>query len=753
MNNLLNTTVILKRNFSYRTFKHLLSLAGCFYCCTLSAQQALPSDTLKAKMLDSITVIASLKQVVMQSMSSIKGTYMYAAKKSEVINLDKMDANRTDNNPRQIFAKVPGVFVYENDGTGNQVNIATRGLTAHRSWEMNVRHNDIMTNSDLYGYPASHFNAPTESIERIEIVRGSGALQYGAQFGGMINYITKEADSSKKFAFETQNAAGSYGLLSTYNAIGGKTNKLQYYAYLNYRKSDGYRENSDYHYFATHSHLSYQFTDRLRLKVEYNYMDYTNHVNGGLTDAQFYENPRQSTRQRNYYSPTIHVPSVRLDYDINKNTSINFTSSAILGSRNSVQFIALSNVKDTFNSALGSYNPRQVDIDQYHSYSNELRIRHHFTLLSKASTLVAGVRYINNDLHRMQLGKGTTGDDYDLTLTDPAWGRDMHLQTQNVSVFAENLLQLSPKLLFTAGIRYENGETRMTGTIKNYTAGEIPLNIPHRFALLGAGLEYNLREHISLFANWAQAYRPVIFADIIPTSNLNKIDHNIEDAAGSNAELGIRGRINNYLHFDVTIFNMIYRNRTGNVALVENGQTYLYRTNIGDASTQGAEVYVEFQPMQWLTGYHSAFRLSVFTSTAYIHARYSKGRVGVNGNNIDVKGNWIETTPRWISRNGLQLGYKGLSSTIQYSITGKSYADALNTVTPNASGTIGLVPGYQLVDWNFTWRFARHYNVKLALNNLFNKQYFTERPPFFPGPGGLYPSDGRSVVFSIGATL
>ncbi|WP_315819775.1 hypothetical protein [Paraflavitalea speifideaquila] len=50
---------------------------------------------------------------------------------------------------------------------------------------------------------------------------------------------------------------------------------------MNYRKSNGYRENSDYHYFATHAHLSYQLTAQLKLRVEYNYMDYTNHVNGG----------------------------------------------------------------------------------------------------------------------------------------------------------------------------------------------------------------------------------------------------------------------------------------------------------------------------------------------------------------------------------------------------------------------------------------------------------------------------------------
>ena len=92
-----------------------------------------------------------------------------------------------------MFAKVPGVFVYDMDGSGNQLNISTRGLDPHRSWEFNIRQNSVVINSDMYGYPASHYSAPMESFEKIELVRGTGSLQYGGQFGGMINYVTKSA--------------------------------------------------------------------------------------------------------------------------------------------------------------------------------------------------------------------------------------------------------------------------------------------------------------------------------------------------------------------------------------------------------------------------------------------------------------------------------------------------------------------------------------------------------------------------------
>lgn len=716
--------------------------------------QQVKDDSIKLnnKNLQEIVVKGYRNDLMLSSLAPVNGTYIFAGKKSEIIALDKMDVNVVDNNPRQIFAKIPGVFVYETDGSGNQVNIAARGLTAHRSWEMNVRQNNVMTNSDLYGYPASHFNAPMESIQRIELVRGSGSLQYGGQFGGMVNYISKEADDTKKISYETQNSIGSYGLLSTYNALSGKIKKFKYFTYYNYRQSDGYRQNSEYQYQAYRIALQYDFSPSLILKAEYNRMNYVNHINGGLNDAQFYDNPRQSTRNRNYYSPDIHLPSITIDYKINNNTTLNFISSAVLGSRNSVQFIALSTVRDTINPNTGTYNPRQVDIDQYNSYANEVRLMHQFSVGGAKNTIVSGVRYINNNLIRKQLGKGTTGSDYDLTLTNPVWGRDLSFKTSNVSLFIENLLQITPKLSFTAGLRYENGETNMTGKISYYDANKIPVTIAHKFALLGAGAEYYLNPQVSIFANWSQAYRPVIFADIIPTTALNQVNSNIQDAYGSNAELGIKGDLSKGVRINLTLFALTYNNRMGDLVLTnQQGQTYFNKTNTGNSLSKGFELYAEVQPMAWVSENNRRFRFSIFSSTSLIDAQYVNGTLALAGKNVDVTGNRVEAAPRWISRNGLQMRYKNLSGMLQYSFVGDAFADALNTEKPNASGTLGLLPSYQLVDMNFSYRLLEKYNIKLLMNNMFNQQYFTERPSFFPGPGGLYPSDGRSIILSIGA--
>src|SRR3990170_7193196 len=194
------------------------------------------SDSIVTKELPEVT-IRSAKLLNLERLPDVEGTRIRSGKKNEVLTIRNLDANIAEKTARQLFAKVPGVFVYDMDGTGNQINIATRGLDPHRGWEFNIRRNDALTNSDMYGYPASHFSMPMEAVARIQLVRGTGSLQYGAQFGGMLNYITKMADTTKRIGFESINSAGSFGFLSTYNAVGGRIGKVDYYAYVSKRVS------------------------------------------------------------------------------------------------------------------------------------------------------------------------------------------------------------------------------------------------------------------------------------------------------------------------------------------------------------------------------------------------------------------------------------------------------------------------------------------------------------------------------------
>ncbi|HKG04942.1 MAG TPA: TonB-dependent receptor [Pedobacter sp.] len=698
-----------------------------------------------------------LKEVVINSISrqrdikrldSIAGTYIFSGKKTEVIDLTNRDAALTEKYGRQVFAKIPGVFVYDMDGTGNQTNISTRGLDPHRGWEFNIRKDGVITNSDMYGYPASHYNIPLEAVERIELVRGTGSLQYGAQFGGMLNYVGKQPDSSA-LAFQSINTAGSYGLLSTFNSISGTKGKFRYYAWFNKKANSGYRKNSDSKYDAQNISLFYQFSPALEIKAEYTRSNYLIHLAGPLTDQMFKDDPRSATRSRNYYNPEIHVPSITLDWKAGKQTQLKLTSSAVLGARNSVLFDKLATVIDVIDPVSLQYANRQVDIDNFHSYTTELRLLQSYGLLGQTSNLSAGIQYMNNDLNRRQLGKGTTGTDFDLSLVTPGWGRDLHLKTSNIAFFAENRWVLLPRLAVNTGFRVEAGETKMSGTITkdNYAIGDIPNKISHHFPLFGANAQYELSKTMNLYAGWSQAYRPVIFKDIIPGALNELADKNLKDAKGYNLEAGFRGNYK-FLVWDVSYFQLQYNNRLGTLVQKDaNNQEIFFKTNIGDSRTKGVELFTqaEFQLSK-------IANLALFTATAYMDGQYQDATVRSGSANISVDGNKVESVPQWQSRNGATFKLKRNSLSILHSYTAKSFADALNTVEPNVSGSVGLVPAYHLFDMNANIGLTGYLRIGFNVNNAFDKKYFTKRPQFYPGPG-IWPSDGRTFSTTISLSL
>ncbi|MBK8406234.1 MAG: TonB-dependent receptor plug domain-containing protein [Saprospiraceae bacterium] len=173
-----------------------------------------------------------LKEVIIQDyktlsemarMPDVKENVIYAGKKTEVIQLDRINADLSTNNTRQVFAKVPGMSIWENDGSGIQAGVATRGLSPNRSWEFNVRQNGYDISSEVFGYPETYYTPPMEALVKIEVIRGASSLQYGPQFGGLLNYQIKKGNPNKAISYETQQTVGSYGLFNTYHAIGERT--------------------------------------------------------------------------------------------------------------------------------------------------------------------------------------------------------------------------------------------------------------------------------------------------------------------------------------------------------------------------------------------------------------------------------------------------------------------------------------------------------------------------------------------------
>ncbi|HMG66273.1 MAG TPA: TonB-dependent receptor, partial [Chitinophagaceae bacterium] len=651
---------------------------------------------------------------------------------------------------RTALAKIPGLTMWEMDGAGTQLNIGTRGTDSHRSIEMNMRQDGYNTNSDMFGYPENHYTVPLQAVEEIQLVRGSAALQFGPQFGGMMNYKIKEGDPGKPLAVESEQTAGGNNFFNSFNAIGGTKGRFDYYVFYDNRHGDGWRDNAKFNYHSYYIHLGYQVSSRIAVKLEFSRMDYVQQIAGGLTDLQFQKDAKQSVRQRNFFQPEINIPAIILNYKISSNTHLEITSNALYGQRNSVQFINTPNIPDTFNKTLGSYNPRQVDRDYYSGFTTEARLLHVYKLGKINSTLAAGLRYFHELTRRRQKGVGTTGSDFDLSLVKP-YGIDLRLTTNNYAAFAENIFQITPKFSITPGVRYEIIKTDLTGVINNATA-TIGYKGERNFPLFGTGLQYEVNASSQLYGNISQAYRPYLYANVTPADRVDKIDPSLKDSKGYDIDLGYRGHFKNILQFDLDAFYLFYGNKIGLISQTNtSGSSNLFTTNIGNSVAKGVEAFAEVSIMKLLAPKNTNGDIKIFTSLAYDDAKYTDAIVNKSGTNIKISGNDVENAPRWILKSGLDLIYKSLSTNFQYSYTDKCFNDAYNTVL-SSDGVTGLVPAYHVWDWSANWQISKQYHIRADINNFTNEKYFNRRITMYPGPG-ILPADGRTFAVSFGVNL
>ncbi|GAA3968591.1 TonB-dependent receptor family protein [Mucilaginibacter dorajii] len=705
-------------------------------------KQSIKDTTLS---LDSVVVRDSRSK----HLPDVIGTYIFAGKKTFVISPDAGKANLSNSNIRTIFGTIPGVNVWELSGNGFQVNIGTRGTDTHRSNETNVRQNGYNTNSDLFGYPEAHYVPQFAAVEQIQIVRGSAALQFGSQYGGMVNYKVKEGDTSKVFSIQSEQSAGSNNYFNSFNAVGGKSGKWTYYAYFANRTGDGYRSNSAFTGQWFYANVKYQFSAKGSLALQFSRVNFKEKDAGGLNDAQFNADSRQATRTRNYFDPEINIPALLFNYNLSNRTKLEVTSHVISGQRNSVQFLANPGVADTVNKKLNTFNPRQVDRDFYLGFTTEARLLTRYKLGNLTSTFTSGLRYFTETTTRDQKGTGSTGSDYDLRLTIP-YGIALKLRTHNYAAFAENSFQITPKLSITPGARYEIINTNLDGVIDN-AKDHVSYGNKRHFPLFGTGIQYQLTNSSQFYGNISQAYRPFSYANIIPGNDLAVVNPNLKDSRGYSTDLGYRGNISTVFNYDLDFYYVYYGNRIGNLTELNSAkQTYIYTTNIGNASAKGIELYTEVSLLRSFDK-TSVSDIRLFNSFSYDHARYTSGSLSAGNSNISLKGNWLEGTPQWINRTGLSYLNGHITTTLQYSYVGKNFTDANNTVF-NPTGLSGIVPAYHVFDWSLNYSFLKQYHIFGSINNVLNAKYFTRRITILPGPG-ILPADGRTFNVGFGIKI
>lgn len=743
----------------------VLLTTGCLAMFQATAQEKKPlrnSDSLQHQYMPEVTVVGRGSSNDIHQLPEIVGTSIFAGKKNALIVMDNLAANVVTNNMRQVMAKVPGIHVWESDGSGIQIGIASRGLSPNRSWEFNMRQNGYDIAADPFGYPEAYYTPQLQSVQRIQIVKGSGALQYGPQFGGLVNFVLRNgSEINKPFEFETNQTIGSFGLFNSYNAIGGKGKKFNYYVFADHRGANGWRQNSRYEVNTGYGSFTYKPTERLQISAEWMLYKMRSQQPGGLTDSLFAIDAQKSYRSRNWFEVPWSTAALNVSYTLKNGAMLEAKIFKLWGNRKSNGYLRAINIADSINALTKQYNPRTIDMDEYRNYGAEIRYRTDYRLLGVKHTISTGIRLFKGDTRRLKNGLGDTGSDFNTDLQQAAFPMDLALVSDNFAAFAENVFRVTDKFILIPGIRFEHLSTEATGRLKFNSNGTEDLigreNRSRNFVLMGIGAEYHTSPYTEFYANYTEAYRPMLFADLTATPTTDVLDANMKDASGFSLDAGYRGRVKDWLFFDANAFYMDYRNRIGTLVQQRTDNSfYNYRTNIGASTSKGVEAMVEFSPTRAFLKHRRYGNITLSISYAYTDARYGSFPVITkNGNQLtetNLRNKRVENAPLHILRSGLTWAWKGASITAQVSYVSDAYADANNTEKPTANAQNGLIPAYTVSDLSASCKINQQIQLKGGINNLANARYFTRRAGGYPGPG-LMPSDARSVYLSVGAKL
>jgi Fe(3+) dicitrate transport protein len=674
---------------------------------------------------------------------------IYEGKKSEVIKLNETQANLATNNPRQVYSKVTGINIWESDGAGLQLGIGGRGLNPNRTASFNVRQNGYDISADALGYPESYYTPSTEALESIEIVRGAASLQYGTQFGGLLNFRFKQGPFNKKAELTSRQTIGSWNFINSFNSLGGTIakGKLNYYGFFQYKQGDGYRINSGFNQVNAFVSVSYDLNSRWKLQADITKMQYLAQQAGGLTDKTFKNDNRQSFRSRNWFNVDWNLAAIQLSHRFNANTELNIRTFGLIAQRSSVGNLERINVAD-----LGG-NRTLID-GKFENIGNETRLIHRNKIGNQLQVLATGIRvYQGNTRSRQGLGSAGSNADFKYLNNQEPENSDYQFPSRNLAAFAEHIFRLNDRFSITPGLRAEYIQTTSTGYFKSYvldgagniiTSSRVNENISRQrqFLLGGVGLSYKSLKKLEAYANFSQNYRAINFSDLRIVNPNFSVDPNIRDEKGYTADLGLRGRIGNSFQFEITTFYIAYDGKIGQV--LKTGEAPLfnnfrYRTNIADARNIGVESFLEWQILK-TDSLSKKPAVGVFCNTAFVDARY------INTTDKSILNRFVEMVPRFIFRTGADVRFRNWNFNVMYAYTGEHYSDATNALL-TATAVEGLIPAYTVADIGLGYN-RKKWSIQVNLNNALNEKYFTRRSESYPGPG-IIPSDGRAIYCSV----
>ena len=648
---------------------------------------------------------------------------------------------------QEMLEYVPGINGYADDGIGNsRISISIRGLNPRRSSRVLILEDGVPIQPALYIYPNMYYNPPAERIDRIEVIKGSGAINFGPQtMGGVINYFTRRPRNDFGGMFKL--SGGENGYASVFAEIGGSGNeKLKPEVQLLYKRGDGYRDNNSFEQINTTFKLNYfpSANKNIYLKSNINYEN-SNATYTGLTTYSFENdptfNPKDDDNFKIFRFSFDLIQSERLSSTLSKNSTAYlsyfdrkwwrendiFIKSSDLGLEDptpqayyKTNLVRVGNGKDNFGILRAFYVA---------GYEQSYSLKH--SLFSYESKLEIGARlYWERFIDDKKTGDSPDAREgiyfipAETDEDDPVIvGQSHHYETMAFSGFISEIIKMGSTEI-KPGLRIEAFEQERVDRL----AGSVYLDKTIVEVLPGIGFISDFST-FSLFGGIHRGFTP-------PSSGALKILNFGEntDVGGLdlkaekswNKEVGVRGNIS-IVDFEVSGFHVSIEN------LVAAGRGTAFK-NLGKVNTSGLEVRSNF-----LFSDFSKILPNVDIAYSYLNTEVIAGVIksnvsGTAGSDISIKGNELPYAPKHALMLGVHYNVSdNFSLRFDTKHVSKVFTDFENILETDENGVTGPVPEYTIFNLSVSYGVTEDMRLYLSGKNITDLSYIGSRLHSNPG--------------------
>jgi len=618
---------------------------------------------------------------------------------------------------------VPGMYLQNRYNFAQGERIAIRGFGARTPW--GVRGITLMVDGIPYTLPDGQAQTDAidlDSAERIEVIRGPAAVQYGNAAGGVISVTT--ADGRDDPGSSVRLGIGSDGYRKASVINGGVEGPWAHHLSFSALGTDGYRDHSAAEKYLFNGKLSRELGDDRKITAILNLLDspYAKDP-GGKTLESVHESRRSAMNTRGYY-----------DYSPEDIDSGQEVDQQVIG----LQYQDLSAGPGEF-YLKGFYIHRDyqqqlafaggqrgiTDVQNYIAYDRDYyggSAEYHQILMLGSLPF----RYMTG----IDVARQVDDRHSDDVLIDGEHVRRSQDETQkatSVGVFAKGDLDLTKRWTLSLGTRYDRVEFDIDDHLLSDGDDSGDQTLDQWSG--SAGLNFRYLPNHQFYLTTGTSFETPTFAEFANPGS-GGFNPEIEPQKAWNREVGLRGTFDNGLDYDVALFSTLVRD---SLVAYEDAAGKSYYRNAGKSTQEGIETALGWQ-----------FTPNWRIDSALTLAKYEFDDFKDDSGNYD--GNRIPGLPEqtWVNR----LTWEGLGqrfATVETQYVDSMVADNANEVDVGDYWLVNLRGGDG-------WRLGGDTWLKgyVGIRNLFDREHYANVIINATNERYFDPAPGRTVYAGIG---